>query len=146
MIRKAIGVIIEKNNEFLLVNKVKICCCKNSIEIDEWDFVKGGIKENENLENALFRELKEETGSMQYKVIRQFDEKITFDFPESLKSKTGFEGQETIMFYVKHTGDNSDLIPQDDEIKSIAFYPKNKVLSMLRYAETKEYFKKYFLK
>lgn len=146
MVRKAAGAIVEKNGRFLLVNKVKISDCENTVQIDgEWDFSKGGVKENEPFEKAVLRELKEETGSEQYRIIKQFDEKIVFEFPENIKSKIGFESQDTVMFHIEYMGDESELTPQDDEIESIVFYPKHEVLNKLHHADTKEYFRKYFL-
>ncbi|MGE6259711.1 NUDIX hydrolase [Heyndrickxia sporothermodurans] len=87
--RRAIGVIILQDDECLLVKKVKVADLQTKFGI--WDFPKGGVEPNESLEQALFRELKEETGSNKYQIIKLFDEKITFPFDEKQKNKIGFD-------------------------------------------------------
>lgn len=87
-IRKAVGAIIKTGNKFILVHKVKIMNSKNGPEDipGRWDFPKGGVKSSDmNLNKAILRELKEETGSDQYKIIKEFNEKISFQFPQISK-------------------------------------------------------------
>ena len=81
-IRKAVGAIITREDKYLLIHKVKLMDQNTETEYVMWDFPKGGIKEEEDLEKALLRELKEETGSSSNKVIRKVDEKIAFEFPK----------------------------------------------------------------
>lgn len=81
MIRNAVGAIIFQGTEFLLVHKVKICSLPNTDgnSKSEWDFPKGGVeKSDKNLIGAILRELEEETGSTDYKIMKQLDEKISF--------------------------------------------------------------------
>jgi putative (di)nucleoside polyphosphate hydrolase len=94
MIRKAVGAIITQGDEILLVHKVKMMDGKKGPEQTQgqWDFPKGGVlPSDENLSNALLRELREETGSTQYRIIKQFEKKICFEFPKLLKEKLGFD-------------------------------------------------------
>lgn len=61
-------------------------------------FLKGGVLLSDtDSSSALLRELKEETGSAQYRIIKQFDEKICFEFPSALKEKLGYDSQESFM-------------------------------------------------
>lgn len=83
MIRKAVGAIVFQGTEFLLVHKVKVSSLKNFDDNikGEWDFPKGGVEEGDkDLKATILRELEEETGSTQYKIIKQLDEIISFPF------------------------------------------------------------------
>ncbi|KQL54377.1 hypothetical protein AN964_13310 [Heyndrickxia shackletonii] len=141
-IRKAIGAIVYQNNKFLIINKTKMNTKEGKENIEgEWDFIKGGVEEEDDeLVDSLLRELKEETGSEEYKVIKQFDEKICFDFPKSIQEKIGFVRQETTMFFVEFLGNEKILTPFDNEVSDVKFLEKDKLLDTLTHSETKEYF------
>ncbi|MFE5389826.1 NUDIX domain-containing protein [Bacillus thuringiensis] len=143
MIRQAVGAIIFQNSEFLLVHKVKISDIEGEYNLSkgEWDFPKGGLKHTDNdLESAILRELEEETGSKKFIVMKQLEDKICFEFPEELKVKTGFEKQETTMFYVEYIGDRTDLNPKDNEISQVQFFKTQDILSILSHDDTKNFF------
>jgi putative (di)nucleoside polyphosphate hydrolase len=77
-IRKAVGAVVFQNDEYLLVHKVKSINGKANIA-GHWDFPKGGVEESDrDFEAAIIRELKEETGSDNYRIINKFDKKICF--------------------------------------------------------------------
>lgn len=144
MIRKAVGAIIYQEDEILLVHKVKMSEAKSGPEkiVGEWDFPKGGVKPSDlNLEEALLRELYEETGSKDYQIISQFDQKVYFEFSQDIKEKIGYDSQETTMFYVEFQGNRASLRPIDDEISQVKFVNRDKVLDELSYEETKKYYK-----
>ncbi|MEI5909237.1 NUDIX hydrolase [Bacillus spongiae] len=131
--------------KYLLVHKTRINTHNGKEAIKgEWDFVKGGVEEGDkDLRDTLMRELKEETGSTEYKIVKQFDEIISFPFPTKLKKMVGYDKQETTMFLVEFLGDTSILIPNDIEIGELQFVEKEKVTTKLTHQETKEYFIKY---
>lgn len=142
-IRKAVGAIVVKNNLFLLIHKVKMMNALNGpVKIKpRWDFPKGGVKDSdENLEVAILRELKEETSSDEYKIVKQFDEKIIFDFPEKIKEKMGFDSQEVTMFLVEFVGDEKLLRSQDDEIDTMNFFTRDQVNDMISFEDSKDFF------
>jgi putative (di)nucleoside polyphosphate hydrolase len=145
MIRIAVGAIVFQNDKFLLINKIKINTNigKETIK-GEWDFIKGGVNETDvDLKQAILRELKEETGSTDYKIIKQFDEKICFDFPDKLKAKVGFDRQETTMFLVEFIGDVESISPLDNEISDFVFLERDKVIEKLTHLDTKDFFSKF---
>ncbi|MBE4909055.1 NUDIX hydrolase [Bacillus luteolus] len=144
MIRKAVGAIIYQEDEILLVHKVKMSEAKSGPEkiVGEWDFPKGGVKPTDfNLEEALLRELYEETGSKEYQIKGKFDQKVCFEFSQDIKEKIGYDSQETTMFYVEFQGERALLQPIDDEISQVKFVKRDKVLDELSYGETKEYYR-----
>ena len=143
MIRQAVGAVVFQQTEFLLVHKVKISDIEGEYTMSkgEWDFPKGGVKHTDNdLESAILRELEEETGTKKFKVMKQFEDKICFEFPEELKVKIGYEKQETTMFYVEYIGDRTDLHPKDNEINQVQFFKIQDVLSVLSHKDTKNFF------
>lgn len=140
-IRKAVGAVVFQNKEYLLVHKVKNA--NNEAVIGHWDLPKGGIEEqDEDLEMAILRELKEETGSDNYSIVGMFDNKICFTFPDTY----AYDSQETVMFYVEYFGDRNDLNPQDDEIDEIMFYSKDDLLKIIQLNETFEFLEKVYNK
>lgn len=133
--RQAVGAVVFQNEEYLLVHKVK-SINSNTDTIGHWDFPKGGTKESDkDLETAVLRELKEETGSDNYRIISRFDRKICFSFPKGHK----YDRQETIMFHVEYLGDRGDLRPQDEEIDGVKFVSKSDLMRILCLKETREF-------
>lgn len=134
-----------QKDELLLVHKVKRS--EATSELDsfqaEWDFPKGGVEDGEPLEDAILRELYEETGSTAYKLIKQLEQNICFSFDEHFSASTGYTGQVTTMFIVQYTGERTDLILQDEEINAIRFVHKNHVVDYLAHDETRALYTKY---
>lgn len=145
MIRIAVGAVVQSGDRYLLVNKKKIIDTQNGkgIEIDEWDIPKGGVKEqDQSLEEAVLRELYEETGSRSFVLKGKFEEKIVFDFPVELKSIIGFDKQITTMFFAKYDGGGGDLSPIDEEIGEIKFVTEEEFIETVHHRETVEFLKR----
>ncbi|OXT16607.1 NUDIX hydrolase [Bacillus sp. OG2] len=143
MIRIAVGAIVLQGEEYLLVHKVKRSALRDSggNMKGEWDFPKGGVEESdEDLKAAILRELAEETGSAEYRIIKQLDEKISFSFDREFAEKTGLSRQETVMFVVEYVGNRSDLKAEDSEINEVEFVERDEVLKRLAHGESKEFF------
>ena len=142
MIRQAVGAIIRFQGNFILVHKVKIMDITKSPQkiTGEWDFVKGGVKTSDkSKEEALFRELLEETGSTYYRLVKEFSEKLRFTFPKELQQSDFFH-QETTMFLVDFLGTFSDLTANDQEIDQLALFSEKKVCEKLTHLESREFF------
>ncbi|MDW2879527.1 MULTISPECIES: NUDIX hydrolase [Bacillaceae] len=143
MIRNAVGAIVFQGEEYLLVHKVKRSALKASEgqTKGEWDFPKGGVEESDKgLKDAILRELAEESGSAEYRIIKQLQEKICFDFDREFAKKTGWIRQETVMFVVEYVGNRSDLKAEDSEINGVEFVESDEVLERLGHGESKEFF------
>ena len=145
MIRKAVGAIVYKGDKFLLVGKVKLMDMPSGpVDIPiEWNFPSGGIRDSdESSLTAIMRELREETGSDRFEIVKEFEEKLGFRFPPQIRDATGFEKQETIMFLVEYKGDGDDLVPKDEEIESVMFVTKDEALKLIPFKEIRDYFEK----
>lgn len=144
MIRKAVGAIVFQGEHYLIVHKTNIHTKTGKKPINgEWDIVKGGVESSdENLNEAILRELKEETGSTQFQIVKPFEEKICFEFPAHVKEKIGFDRQETTVFLVEYIGNQASLQPIDDEISEIQFVEKDQWLQKLTHIDTREFVKK----
>ncbi|ART76040.1 NUDIX hydrolase [Sutcliffiella horikoshii] len=146
-IRQAVGAIVTIGNEYILILKTKINTTEGKKEIQgEWDFIKGGVeKTDSSLCEAVLRELKEETGKGTFSVIKEFEEKISFEFSQEVADRIGYHFQEITMFLVEYTGENKGFLPQDDEISEIGFFKKEEVLKKLAHYQTREFFKNHCL-
>ncbi|WP_154657347.1 NUDIX domain-containing protein [Pontibacillus marinus] len=89
------------------------------------------------------RELKEETGSNEFSIVKVFDEKICFEFPNEIKEKIGYKKKETTIFLVEFLGNSHTLNPKDDEICELKFIEKENVIKVLTHQDTKDYFIKH---
>ena len=67
-----------------------------------WQFPQGGIDEGEEVKEALFRELEEEIGTDKVKIIAEYPEWISYDFPSKIaKNMKPWIGQRQRYFLVK---------------------------------------------
>ncbi|ETT85367.1 NUDIX domain-containing protein [Viridibacillus sp. FSL R5-0477] len=141
MIRYAVGGIIKSEDTILLVKKRKVMDMEKPMEVKpEWDFPKGGIKRDDlNIQEALFRELDEETGTSDFRIIDELGT-LEFEFPAAMKEKLGFERQVTYMFILEFLGDRAQLQPKTEEISEVVFVKIDEVDELLKLAETKEFF------
>ena len=118
--------------------------------LDVWQFPQGGIDEGEEIQEALFRELKEEIGTDSVEVIAEFPEWISYDFPPKIaQSMKPFVGQKQRYFLVKLKEDAViNIQTQHPEFCDYKFVSVDEALSMSAsfkknvYENVLSYFKK----
>ncbi|NOQ31070.1 MAG: RNA pyrophosphohydrolase [Helicobacteraceae bacterium] len=82
--------------------KKEIFLAERSDMSNIWQFPQGGIDEGESAEEALFRELEEEIGTDKVKIVAEFPEWISYDFPQGVaKRMKPYAGQKQRYYLVK---------------------------------------------
>ena len=79
---------------------------------NSWQMPQGGVDENEDFLQAAKRELEEETGIKNVKVIKELEEWLTYDLPENLLGKIWqgkYRGQKQKWFIMKFLGKNDEI-------------------------------------
>jgi putative (di)nucleoside polyphosphate hydrolase len=110
--------VIDSNKRFLLVQRINY---KNN----EWDFPGGGVEDGDTPKTAILRELEEEFGSKDFKILHKSPITHKFDWSEETQDmyfeKRGkkYKGQEKFQFIIKFTGEKERLSLQKEEIKKI---------------------------
>ena len=96
-----------ENVAAIIINKdKKVLMCEHAWIDGAWQLPQGGIEGDEKEEEAILRELNEEIGTKNLKIIDKMDDKITYKFPYYLKEKYNIDGQEQkyflLYFHPKH--------------------------------------------
>jgi len=79
---------------------------------NSWQMPQGGVDPNENYLQAAKRELEEETGIKNIKIIKEFDKWLEYDLPKNLLGKIWkgkYRGQKQKWFIMKFLGDNKEI-------------------------------------
>jgi putative (di)nucleoside polyphosphate hydrolase len=121
MYRKGVSaLIINPKNEFLLVNLI-------SFEDKYFAIPGGGVEEDESLEDAVYREIKEELGidSSSLELIGMSDEslKTTFKTPKISKQGITYIGSERFFFAFKFMGSDNEIKLAEDEVRMYKWVP-----------------------
>ena len=77
-----------------------------------WQMPQGGVDKGENYFNAALRELEEETGIKEVKLIREIDGTMTYELPEHLLGiiwKGKYKGQKQKWFLMRFLGNDNEV-------------------------------------
>ena len=105
-LRIGVGIILLNKKNEVFVGK-RIDNPKNF-----WQMPQGGVGKNESYFSAAKRELEEETGIKQVKLIREIKEWFIYDLPKNLLGKIWkgkYRGQKQKWFIMKFLGKNEDI-------------------------------------
>ena len=105
-LRIGVGIILLNKKNEVFVGK-RIDNPKNF-----WQMPQGGVGKNESHFSAAKRELEEETGIKQVKLIREIKEWFIYDLPKNLLGKIWkgkYRGQKQKWFIMKFLGKNEDI-------------------------------------
>ena len=105
-LRIGVGVIVLNKENKIFVGKRK------DNPVDKWQMPQGGVDKNENLINAMKRELYEETSIQNIKILKELDEWFEYELPKNLLGiiwKGKFRGQKQKWFVVRFTGEENEI-------------------------------------
>lgn len=95
--RKSVFVVVY-SKEF---DEIRYLVLERKLHWRGWEFPKGGVKENEKEEDAVKREVKEETGLNIKGKIKKFDIHGRYNYPEKLLGRKGYAGQSYSLYAVE---------------------------------------------
>ena len=113
-LRKGVGIIILNNNNHIFVGKRK------DNPGNKWQMPQGGVNDNEDLINAMRRELHEETSIKNIKILKEIQNMYQYELPKNLVGiiwRGKFRGQRQKWFITKFLG-------KDDEINLDTQHPE----------------------
>tara|TARA_Y100000590_G_scaffold268028_1_gene300993 strand:+ start:18 stop:494 length:477 start_codon:yes stop_codon:yes gene_type:complete len=105
-LRIGVGIVLLNDNNEVFVGK-RIDNPENF-----WQMPQGGVDENENFLDAAKRELEEETGIKNIKLIKEIEGWLTYDLPKNLLGKIWkgkYRGQKQKWFIMKFLGNNNEI-------------------------------------
>ena len=105
-LRLGVGAIVLNNKNRVFVGKRK------DNPVNKWQMPQGGVKEGEKLIDAMKRELKEETGIKNIKILKEIDGWSEYELPENLLGKIWrgkYRGQKQKWFIVKFLGKDNEI-------------------------------------
>ena len=105
-LRPGVGIVLLNNKNMVFVGK------RIDNPSDFWQMPQGGIDENESSLKAAKRELQEETGIKNVKVIKEIDEWLSYELPDKLLGKIWqgkYRGQKQKWFIMKVLGKDEEI-------------------------------------
>ena len=105
-LRLGVGVIVLNNKNRVFVGK------RIDNPIDKWQMPQGGVNYGEDLTTAMRRELKEETGIKNIKILRKIDGWSEYELPNYLLGKIWkgkYRGQKQKWFIVRFLGKDNEI-------------------------------------
>ena len=105
-LRSGVGIVVlNKMNEVFVAKRIDNP--KNF-----WQMPQGGVDDGEDFLKAAFRELKEETSIKNVKLMKEFDETITYELPDHLLGiiwKGKYKGQKQKWFLMRFIGEEKEI-------------------------------------
>ena len=105
-LRTGVGISVLNSKNQVFVGKRK------DNPFDKWQMPQGGVDADEPLLVAMKRELEEETSIKNIEVLKEFNQWLEYELPESLIGKIWkgkYRGQKQKWFIVRFTGEESEI-------------------------------------
>jgi len=118
--KSVVGFIINDENQVLLVNKAG--------ESDYWGLPQGGIDSGESDDNAILREIKEETNISKIDILGKFENIYKYKWPNGY-THSGYKGQKQTLYILKFNGKDSEIKLSPWELKDWKWIEIDKLVS-----------------
>jgi len=105
-LRNGVGIVLLNNENKVFVGK------RIDNPVNFWQMPQGGVDKNEENYEAAKRELREETGITQIKLIKELNYWLEYELPDNLLGKIWkgkYRGQKQKWFIMKFTGNTKDI-------------------------------------
>ena len=104
--RPCVGImLLNENNKVFVAKRIDTM-------VEAWQMPQGGIDEGEAPQTAAFREMKEEIGTNNAKIIKEHDGWLNYDLPNHLLGKVWkgkYRGQSMKWYLMRYLGQDSDI-------------------------------------
>jgi len=104
--RPCVGMmLLNRDNKVLVAKRLDFIA-------EAWQMPQGGIDEGEAPRDALFREMEEEIGTRNAKIMAEYDGWLSYDLPDHLIGKLWkgkYRGQRMKWFLLRYLGEDSDI-------------------------------------
>lgn len=126
--RSAVGFIINEKKEILLMKRTSRAY--ESERLDHWQLPQGGIEKSESPTEAVLREMREETGLTDLKVLNQVMNSNRYNWDSTSQALMPFKGQSQSLFLLLHSGQNNEVTPDKKEFADYKWVNKDQVLGL----------------
>lgn len=99
-----------------------------------WQFVQGGIESEETNEEAISREIKEETGIKDFKIIKKLSGTHKWDWVPELQKRKGFRGQQQSFMFV-NVEPNQKIKLQKEELEDYKWVLPEEIKKFIKYPQ-----------
>lgn len=117
--KNVVAFIVNNQNEVLIVNRAG--------ENDFWGLPQGGVDDGEIDNNAILREIKEETNISNANVLGKFKNIYKYKFKK--ENSTGYKGQRQTLYILKFNGEDSEIRLCPWELKDWKWVEFDKLIS-----------------
>jgi len=119
--RNVAACIINSRHEILIVRRAME-------EQEHWQLPQGGVDRYENEEDAVLREISEETGITSAAIVGKSATTHRYDWPVWHRLNGGYRGQQQSLFFLAYNGDGSDISVDEHEICEYRWVPPEKLV------------------
>jgi len=116
--------IINEHGKLLLIKR-------SDTKEEHWQFPQGGIDQGETAENAVLREIREETGIANHiAILGTHPRQRRYDYPsEWHRHVNGYKGQNQTIFYLKYTGPDNAISLEAHEASEYAWVAPEQIVA-----------------
>ena len=121
--KNVVAFIINNQNQVLIVNRAG--------EDDYWGLPQGGVDSGENRDDAILREMKEETNVSNVNILGKFENVYKYEWTKEHKKRevTGYKGQRQSLYILKFNGKDSEIKLSPWELKDWKWVEINELIS-----------------